>query len=106
MNTPALSEELVREALRPIEDPELGFSIVDLGLVRDIHIGADGGRVRVLMTLTTPFCPEAPRILEEVRATVAALPDVTSAAVDLVWSPPWDPRTDASEEVQAELGIW
>ncbi|HPC81926.1 MAG TPA: metal-sulfur cluster assembly factor [Thermoanaerobaculaceae bacterium] len=106
MSEQVLTEDDVRAALRPVEDPELGFSIVDLGLVRDVHIGVGGSRVRVLMTLTTPFCPEAPRILEEVRATVAALPGVTSAAVDLVWSPPWDPRTDASEEVRAELGFW
>jgi metal-sulfur cluster biosynthetic enzyme len=101
-----LTEKQVREALLPVEDPELGISIVELGLVRDIHIGADGARVRVLMTLTTPFCPEAPRILEEVRATVAAIPGVNSAAVDLVWNPPWDPRTDPTEDVRAELGIW
>ncbi|HPW54246.1 MAG: metal-sulfur cluster assembly factor [Thermoanaerobaculaceae bacterium] len=106
MSEPVLTEEQVREALRVVEDPEIGFSIVDLGLVRDVHIGSDGARVRVLMTLTSPFCPEAPRILEDVRAVVAALPGVAAAAVDLVWSPPWDPRTDASEEIQAELGIW
>lgn len=106
MSEPSLTEEQVREALLPVEDPELGISIVELGLVRDIHIGADGARVRVLMTLTTPFCPEAPRILEEVRATVAAIPGVSSAAVDLVWNPPWDPRTDPTEDVRAELGIW
>lgn len=106
MNEPRLTEEQVREALMPVEDPELGISIVELGLVRDIHIGSNGERVRVLITLTTPFCPEAPRILEEVRATVAAIPGVSSAAVDLVWNPPWDPRTDPTEDVRAELGIW
>jgi metal-sulfur cluster biosynthetic enzyme len=101
-----LTPELVREALRPVEDPEIGLSLVDLGLIRDVDISAEGRRVRVTMTLTTPFCPEGPYIVEEVRQTVAAMPGVEVAEVDLVWSPPWDPRTDASEEVQAELGIW
>lgn len=101
-----LTEDQVREALRPVEDPEIGLSLVELGLIRGVDVSEDGRRVRVTMTLTTPFCPEGPYIVEEVRQTVAAMPGVEVAEVDLVWSPPWDPRTDASEEVQAELGIW
>ena len=101
-----LTPEAVREALAPITDPEIAVSIVELGLIRAVDVSADGTSVKVTMTLTTPFCPEGPYIVEEVRQTVAAMPGVEVAEVDLVWSPPWDPRTDASEEVQAELGIW
>ena len=101
-----LTAEQVREMLRPIEDPELGLSLVELGLIRGVDVAEDGRRVRVTMTLTTPFCPEGPYIVEEVRQAVAGMPGVEVAEVDLVWSPPWDPRTDASEEIQAELDIW
>lgn len=101
-----LTAEQVREMLRPIEDPELGLSLVELGLIRGVDVSEDGRRVRVTMTLTTPFCPEGPYIVEEVRQAVAGMPGVEVAEVDLVWSPPWDPRTDASEEIQAELDIW
>ena len=100
--------ETVRKALRPVQDPEIGFSIVDLGLIRGIEVeeGKEGSRVTVKMTMTSPMCPLAPEMLEAARYAVAKIPGVEHAAVELVWSPPWDPRVDASEEVRAELGIW
>ena len=102
----SLTEAEVREALRPVCDPELGMSIVDLGLVRDIEISPDGRKVDVAMTLTTPFCPEGPFIVAAAQQAVAHLPGVEASHVDLVWSPPWDPRTDCSDDIKAELGIW
>jgi metal-sulfur cluster biosynthetic enzyme len=101
-----LTEEQVREALRPVCDPELGMSIVDLGLIRDVEISPDGRQVALTMTLTTPFCPEGPFIIAAAQEAVQHLPGVEDSHVDLVWSPPWDPRTDCSEDVLAELGIW
>lgn len=86
-------------------DPEIGISVVDLGLIRDIQITPEGV-VTVKMTLTSPFCPEGPAIVQEVEQTVRFLPGVKEAAVELVWNPPWDPRTEASDEVKALLGIW
>jgi metal-sulfur cluster biosynthetic enzyme len=97
--------EIVREALRPIQDPEIAFSILDLGLVRGIEITPEG-TVKVTMTLTTPFCPEGPMIVAAVEAAARSLPGVTNASVELQWNPPWDPKKDASEDVKAELGIW
>ena len=101
-----LTADGVREALRPIVDPEIYISIVDLGLIRAVEVSADGAKVRIVMTLTTPFCPEGPMIVEQVKQIAAALPGVRESEVELVWSPPWDPRTEASDEVKAELGIW
>ena len=100
-----LTVESVREALRPITDPEIAISIVDLGLIRAIDVGADG-TVKVTMTLTTPFCPEGPEIVAAVDGTLRGIPGVTEAAVELQWNPPWDPRTEASDDVKAMLGIW
>ncbi|MFH1176305.1 MAG: metal-sulfur cluster assembly factor [Acidobacteriota bacterium] len=100
-----LTVELVREALRPIQDPEIAYSILELGLIRGIEITAEGA-VKVTMTLTTPFCPEGPLIMAAVESAVRGLPGVTAAAIELQWNPPWDPKKDASEEVKAELGIW
>lgn len=100
-----LTPENIKKALQPVVDPEIGISVVDLGLIRDIHITPDGV-VTVKMTLTSPFCPEGPAIVQEVEQTVRFLPGVKEAAVELVWSPPWDPRTEASDEVKAMLGIW
>ncbi len=103
-----LTPDAIRERLRPITDPEIGISIVDLGLVRTITVtpGQAGAIVHVTMTLTSPFCPEGPEIVAAVEQTARFLPGVAAATVELVWNPPWDPRTDASDEVKAQLGIW
>ncbi len=101
-----LTPESVREALKPVVDPEIFVSIVDLGLIRDVVVAEGGAKVRVVMTLTTPFCPEGPMIVEQVKQIVASLPGVQESEVELVWNPPWDPRKEASDEVKAELGIW
>ena len=89
-----------------MEDPEIGISIVDLGLLRGVEVEDDSGRVIVSLTLTSPMCPLGPQIIAAVKRTVEALPGVTVAIVNLVWSPPWDPRVDATDDVKAELGIW
>jgi metal-sulfur cluster biosynthetic enzyme len=101
-----LTPEAVREALKPVVDPEIYISIVDLGLIRNVEIAPDGSKVKVVMTLTTPFCPEGPMLVEQVKDIAATLPGVREAEVELVWNPPWDPRKEASDEVKAELGIW
>ncbi len=101
-----LTPESVREALKPVVDPEIFISIVDLGLIRDVVVAEGGAKVKVVMTLTTPFCPEGPMIVEQVKQVIAALPGVQESEVELVWNPPWDPRKEASDEVKADLGIW
>jgi metal-sulfur cluster biosynthetic enzyme len=100
-----VTEDAVREAIRPVVDPEIAISVVDLGLVRRIAV-ADGGAVTVTMTLTSPFCPEGPMIVAAVESAARSLAGVTSARVELEWNPPWDPRKDADDEVKAMLGIW
>jgi metal-sulfur cluster biosynthetic enzyme len=99
-------ENQIREALQTVIDPELNLNVVDLGLVRRIDIDPESAEVRVGLTLTSPMCPMGPQIMADVRQTAMTVPNVEFCEVDLVWSPPWDPRTDASEEVKAELGIW
>ncbi len=96
----------VLEALRPVVDPELDISIVELGLVRGVEVEPDSGRVEVSLTLTSPMCPLGPEIVAAVRSHAARVPGVSQVEVALVWSPLWDPRVDASEEARAELGIW
>lgn len=99
-----VTEEQVREAIRVVEDPEIGISIVDLGLVYGATV--EDRTVKVTMTLTSPFCPVGPYITSQVEAVVASLPDVEKVDVDITFSPPWDPKTMASEEVRAMLGLW
>ena len=100
------SQATIIEALRPVIDPELNLSIVDLGLLRGVEVEPDDGNVQIDLTLTSPMCPMAPEIVAATRNAALAVPGVRSCFVDLVWSPPWDPRTDATDDVKAELGIW
>jgi len=83
------SREQVTEALREVFDPELGMSVVDLGLIYAIEI--DAGRVRVEMTLTTQGCPLHGSMTEWVRKAVEGVPGVVDVAVDLTFEPPWTP---------------
>lgn len=98
------SEEALMEALTPVSDPELGISIVDLGLVYGFNI--DNNDVTVKMTLTSPACPLGAEIMNDVKNTLEQLPFIKKVDVELVWSPRWDPRTMASEDARMELGIF
>jgi FeS assembly SUF system protein len=86
---PEVTKEQVLEALRNCYDPEIPVNIVELGLVYDVEI--DDGKVRVKMTLTSPFCPIADQVVEDARRLVATVPGVNEVNVELVWDPPWNP---------------
>lgn len=101
-----LTPEGVLEALKPVQDPELGYSLVDLGLIRGIELLPGHGSVLVRLTLTSPACPMAEEIVEAVEEALLGIPGVELGEVELVWSPPWDPRTDPTEEIKADFGIW
>lgn len=91
-----MDEEDVREALKSVEDPEAGMNIVDLGLV--YAITAEGSRVRVAMTMTSPACPVAPYLVDEASAAIRAVaPEGTDVEVELVWEPPWTPELMSAE---------
>jgi len=95
--------EKVIDVIRTIYDPEIPVNIFELGLIYKIDI-EDDNRVRIDMTLTSPHCPVAEILPEEVRQKVYALDDVTDAEVGVVWEPPWNPSM-MSEEAQLELGF-
>ncbi len=88
--TPMVTIEDVRGALHDVIDPELGFNIVDLGLLYDI--GIEGGLIDLTMTMTTPGCPAQDYIVGGVERRLAELPGVSGVFVNVVWSPPWSPR--------------
>ncbi len=97
-----LTPELVAVLLHEVIDPELGVNIVDLGLVYDLTV-TDDRRVRIAMTLTTPGCPLAGFLEEEIRGRLRQLPQVRDVSVRLVWEPPWDPER-MSDAARAQLG--
>jgi metal-sulfur cluster biosynthetic enzyme len=95
-------EERIREALSGVIDPELGVSIVDLGLIYDVRY--EDGVAEIEMTLTSPGCPLAPLIDRKVRDSLNKITEITELTVELVWDPPWS-KDLMSEELRAELGI-
>ena len=101
-----LQPQHVLEALRPIQDPEILISIVDLGLIFGVDVTEDGSKVVIRMTLTGPGCPVGPQILAAVHNTVARIPGVKEPDVQLVWDPPWNPVIHASDDAKDTLGIW
>ena len=84
-----VTESAVTQALRTVFDPELGMSVVELGLVYGIEI--KNGEVRVTMTLTAPGCPIHDVMPEWVREAVGKLPGVERVEVTLTFDPPWTP---------------
>jgi metal-sulfur cluster biosynthetic enzyme len=98
------TEQEMRDALRPIQDPEIHLGILDLGLIYGVQ-SEPNGTARVKMTLTSPACPVGPLLQAQVHAALLKLPGVKEAKVELVWDPPWDPRTMATDEIKMELGL-
>jgi FeS assembly SUF system protein len=93
----------VVEVLKSIYDPEIPVDIYELGLIYDVDISEDGDAT-VAMTLTTPHCPVAESLPQEVELRVLSVPGIRDAVVNLVWDPPWDP-SKMSDEARLELGM-
>jgi FeS assembly SUF system protein len=93
----------VVDALKSIYDPEIPVDIYELGLIYDVAIDEDGDAL-VTMTLTTPHCPVAESLPQEVELRVLGVPGIRDAEVKLVWDPPWDP-SKMSDEARLELGM-
>jgi FeS assembly SUF system protein len=95
--------ERITQALRTVYDPEIPVNIFELGLIYKIDID-DANHVHLDMTLTSPACPVAGILPDEVKTKVEDVEGVSGATVELVWDPPWHPGM-MTEEAQLELGI-
>ena len=85
----SISREQITSALHDVFDPELGMSVVDLGLIYGMAIEA--GRVRITMTLTTQGCPLHASLAEWVRRAISEVPGVENVQVAVTFDPPWTP---------------
>ena len=97
-------ENGIVEALKTIYDPEIPVNIYELGLIYDVDL-QEGGAVHVKMTLTSPACPVAGSLPGEVQTKIEAVPGVTSAEIELVWDPVWNPSM-MSEAARLQLGMF
>ncbi len=97
-----LESEII-EVIKTVFDPEIPVNVYDLGLIYEISVEEDG-KVRIVMTLTSPNCPVAESLPEEVHEKVAALEGVKSVDLNLTFDPPWT-KDMLSEEALLELGL-
>ncbi len=96
------TKEEVYEALRQVEDPELGMDIVELGLLYDVEV--EGRRVKVTHSLTSMGCPAGPMIQEDINRVTREVPGVEDVDIELTWDPPWTPER-MSDDAKFILGI-
>ncbi|MBI2616779.1 metal-sulfur cluster assembly factor [Candidatus Gottesmanbacteria bacterium] len=99
-----LSKKLLLGQLQNVPDPELGISIVELGLIYDVKADTKGN-VEVLMTLTTMGCPLFELIADPIKATLQKLEGVKKVDVELTFDPPWSPDK-MSKEAKVKLGFF
>jgi metal-sulfur cluster biosynthetic enzyme len=96
------TKEQVVDALRAVEDPELGMDIVELGLLYDVEV--EGPKIKVIHTLTSMGCPVGPMIQENIDQIARSMPEVEDVEVELTWDPPWSPEK-MSDDAKFILGF-
>jgi metal-sulfur cluster biosynthetic enzyme len=97
-----MTRDDVIEALRSVEDPELGMDIVELGLLYDVEV--DEPRVHVRYSLTSMGCPAGPLIQQSIEEVLYSLPGVEDVETELTWDPPWTPDK-MSDDAKFILGF-
>ena len=97
-----LQKEIVSK-LKSVFDPEIPVDIYELGLIYEVLIN-DEGSVNIKMTLTSPACPVAGSLPQEVKDKVNSVKEVKDVNLELVWEPPWD-KEMMSDEAKVELGF-
>ena len=97
-----LGEKVVK-VLKTIYDPEIPVDIYELGLIYDVFLNEEND-VKILMTLTSPNCPVAESLPQEVKDKVAEIKGVKSAEIEMTFDPAWT-RDLMSEEAKLELGF-
>ena len=97
-----VTKDVVYTQLKEVLDPELGVSIVDLGLIYDVQVRKND--IKILMTLTFPGCPLGGIIKKEVNDKLSVLKGLGKIDLEITFDPPWD-LSKISPEVRAEIGI-
>lgn len=99
-----VSKEDIYKAISTVKDPEVGFNLVEMGLIYDAEYNPETKHVQVTMTLSTKACPLHQMILQWVEeAVLRELPEVESVDITLVWEPAWN-ISMADENVKKALG--
>ncbi len=97
-------QQPIIDVIKTVFDPEIPVDIYELGLIYEIIVDSEK-RALINMTLTSPACPSAQQIPQEVRYKVKAVPGITEAWVEIVWEPPWS-KDRMSEVAKLTLGMF
>ena len=97
-----IKEKIIAE-IKKVYDPEIPVDIYELGLIYDVFLN-ESNDVKVLMTLTTPNCPVADSLPEEVKNKIKEIPQVNEVEIEMTFDPPWS-KDLMSEEAKLELGF-
>ncbi len=103
-----VSEEIVREELKKVIDPELFVNIIDLGLVYDVVVAETPeakSNISIQMTMTSPMCPAGPQMIANSKQVLGAVEGVGEVEIKIVLDPPWTPDR-MTEEARDQLGIF
>jgi metal-sulfur cluster biosynthetic enzyme len=104
----AVSEDVIREELKKVIDPELFVNIVDLGLVYTVtttEVPEEKTNISIEMTMTSPMCPAGPQMIANSKQVLGAVDGVGDVEVKIVLDPPWTPDR-MTEEARDQLGIF
>ena len=99
----SLKDEII-EQLKTVYDPEIPINIYDIGLIYNIDI-EDSENIKILMSLTSPFCPVAEELPEWVKEAVLNIDSINTCDVSITFDPEWGPHM-MSEEAQAEMDMF
>ncbi|MEE2796310.1 MAG: Rieske 2Fe-2S domain-containing protein [Planctomycetota bacterium] len=109
LTSQSLSEDLVRELLKQVKDPELFVNIVDLGLIYDVSFSPSSDESKQLvsidMTMTSPACPAGPQLIADTKRVVGTHEKVADVEVRIVMEPPWTPDR-MTDDARDQLGIF
>jgi len=97
-----LKDKVIAE-IKKIYDPEIPVNIYELGLIYDIIVD-DKNNVKIDMTLTSPNCPVAESLPNEVKESVKEIKEIKNVDLNLVWDPPWN-KSMMSESAKLELNL-
>ena len=97
-----LKDKVIVE-IKKIYDPEIPVNIYELGLIYNINVDKDNN-VKIDMTLTSPNCPVAESLPNEVKNSVKEIKEVKNVDLNLVWEPPWD-KSMMTESAKLELNL-
>jgi metal-sulfur cluster biosynthetic enzyme len=103
----AITEDLVREELKKVIDPELFVNIVDLGLIYNVDLAPveEKTNIKIDMTMTSPMCPAGPQMIANSKQVLGQVEGIGEVEVKIVLDPPWTPDR-MTEDARDQLGIF